>query len=204
MLRSHAPRVAEVILGGALAGVAFGAAGGSELARTTVVEVLMVLLRRLVAVAILWARRGPLTAPPALLLSPPRGVTALSVTWAVVPRSPTSRPGARSPTWLFAAAVAGARLAPRATRGGDQRHRARRDRPPVLYALAARVWPGSLGETEISNRIGQPFQYWNAVGTTAALAVPGLLWLGARREAAAWSAGPRLSRRSARRSSRSC
>ncbi len=53
----------------------------------------------------------------------------------------------------------------------------------VLYALAARVWPASIGETEISNRIGQPFQYWNAVGTTAALAVPGLLWLGARRGA---------------------
>ena len=40
VLRSHAPRVAEVILGGALAGVAFGAAGGSELGRTTTVEVL--------------------------------------------------------------------------------------------------------------------------------------------------------------------
>src|SRR6185312_3015278 len=51
----------------------------------------------------------------------------------------------------------------------------------VLYALAARVWPASIGETEISNRIGQPFQYWNAVGSTAALAVPGLLWLGTRR-----------------------
>jgi hypothetical protein len=51
----------------------------------------------------------------------------------------------------------------------------------VVYALAARVWPASIGENEISNRIGQPFQYWNAVGTTAALAIPGLLWIGTRR-----------------------
>ena len=54
----------------------------------------------------------------------------------------------------------------------------------VLYALAARIWPASIGENEISNRIGQPFQYWNAVGSTAALAIPGLLWLGTRRGAA--------------------
>ena len=57
----------------------------------------------------------------------------------------------------------------------------------VTYALLARVWPASLGELEISNRIGQPFQYWNAVGTTAALAIPGLLWLGARRVGALWA-----------------
>ena len=50
----------------------------------------------------------------------------------------------------------------------------------VAYALASRIWPGTLAETELSNRIGQPFQYWNAVGTTAALAIPAALWLGAR------------------------
>ena len=74
----------------------------------------------------------------------------------------------------------------------------------VLYALASRVWPGSLGETEISNRIGQPFQYWNAVGTTAALAIPGLLWLGDAPRGGARSAGARLSRRWAPRCWRSC
>ena len=46
--------------------------------------------------------------------------------------------------------------------------------------------PGSLAEDEISNRIGQPFEYWNAVGTTAALAIPGLLWLGSRRAGSLW------------------
>jgi hypothetical protein len=81
---------------------------------------------------------------------------------------------------VFAAAVAGARLAPRGThiviKGILLAATA-----AVAYALAARVWPASVGENEISNRIGLPFEYWNAVGTTAALAIPGLLWLGSRR-----------------------
>ena len=81
---------------------------------------------------------------------------------------------------VFAAGVAAARIAPRA--------------PDVVvsgvlvaavavvaYALASRVWPATLAANELSNRLGAPFHYWNAVGTTAALAVPGLLWLGSRR-----------------------
>jgi O-antigen ligase len=51
----------------------------------------------------------------------------------------------------------------------------------IAYALASRVWPATLAENELSNRLGAPFHYWNAVGTTAAMAVPGLLWLGSRR-----------------------
>src|SRR5436305_481129 len=51
----------------------------------------------------------------------------------------------------------------------------------VVYALASRVWPGSLAANEIYARIGQPYGYWNAVGVTAALAIPPAVWLGARR-----------------------
>ena len=51
----------------------------------------------------------------------------------------------------------------------------------VGYALISRVWPADLGELEIYARIGQPYEYWNAVGVTAALASPLALWLGARR-----------------------
>ena len=81
---------------------------------------------------------------------------------------------------LFCAAVAAGRVAPRAA-------------PalllallvaavvPVAFALASRVWPGALAENEVSNRLGQPFDYWNAVGCVAAMAVPVALWLGARR-----------------------
>ena len=81
---------------------------------------------------------------------------------------------------MFAAAVAGAKVAPRAAPqllvglliGAIV---------PVRYALASRVWPGALAENEVSNRLGQPFDYWNAVGCVAAMAVPIALWLGSRR-----------------------
>jgi hypothetical protein len=183
VLRSPARLAADVALGGALAGVAFGAAGGSELSRTTIVEVLAVLLGgTIVAIAVVWGRPGRIHGATSIALFGALAfVTALSVTWAIVPSLAYVEAG-RTFAYLavFAAAVAVARLAPRAT-------------PTVItaivlaataavvYSLAARVWPASIGETEISNRIGQPFQYWNAVGSTAALAIPGLLWLGTRR-----------------------
>jgi hypothetical protein len=177
--------VGALCLGAALAGIAFGAKGGTELTRTSLVEVLMVLAGGVVvAAAVAWGRRGPVYGATALVLFALLAfVTALSVTWAIVPDLAYIEAG-RTLAYLaaFAAGLAGARLAPRAG-------------PVVLkgillaavaavaYALIARVWPGSLAENELSNRIGQPFQYWNAVGTTAALALPGLLWLGARRAA---------------------
>ena len=180
VLRSHAPRVAEVVLGGALAGVAFGAAGGSELGRTTTVEVLLVIVcGAFVAAAIAWGGPGKLYGAVCVpLFAALAAFTALSVTWAMVPSlayveagrtlaylasSPRRSPAARLAPRATPAVVTGIVLAATAA---------------VLYALAARIWPGSIGENEISNRIGQPFQYWNAVGTTAALAIPGLLWLG--------------------------
>jgi hypothetical protein len=155
------------------------------LSRTTIVEVLVVLLGGVVvAAAVLWSRPGRLHGGTTLALFAALAfLTALSVMWAVVPGLAYLEAG-RTLAYLavFAAAVAAARLAPQATpvviKGIVLAATA-----AVLYALAARVWPASLGENEISNRIGQPFQYWNAVGTTAALAIPGLLWLGTRRSA---------------------
>jgi Flp pilus assembly protein TadD len=175
--------VATAAVGAALAGIAFGAAGGTQLGRTTVVEILMVLLGTAVVVAaVVWGRRGPVYGGVALFLFAAfAALTALSVIWAIVPELAYVEAG-RMLAYLavFAAAVAGARLAPRGT------HVAIKGillaaTAASAYALAARVWPASLGENEISNRIGQPFEYWNAVGTTAALAIPGLLWLGSRR-----------------------
>jgi hypothetical protein len=175
--------IGAVILGGALAGVAFGAAGGTELTRTTTVEVLMVLVSAVVIVAgVLWGRRGPLYGATALVLfAALAALTALSVVWSQVPELAYIEAG-RTFAYLatFVAAIAAARVAPQAS-------------PVVLkgiligalaavaYALASRIWPGTIAENELSNRIGQPFQYWNAVGTTAALAIPAALWLGSRR-----------------------
>jgi hypothetical protein len=184
----QAEALAVALLGGLLAAAAFGAAGGTELSRTVVVEILMVLLGgAVVAAAVVAARPGPLYGAAALVAFTLLAmVTAISITWAVVPELAYVEAG-RTLAYLavFAAGVATARLAPS---GGPVVIRGvlLAALAAVAYALAARVWPGSLGEQEISNRIGQPFEYWNAVGTTAALAVPGLLWLGARRTGSSW------------------
>ncbi|MGH2714891.1 MAG: hypothetical protein ACRDM7_13580, partial [Thermoleophilaceae bacterium] len=110
--------LATVIVGGVLAGVAFGAAGGTQLARTTVVEVLMVLLGgAVVASAVVWGRRAPLYGAVSLFLfAALAALTALSVTWAIVPELAYIEAG-RTLAYLavFAAGVAGARLAPRGT-----------------------------------------------------------------------------------------
>ena len=183
MSRSRLSAASPLLLGAALAAVAFGAAGGTELGRTSFVEVLLVLAGgALVALAVLQARPGPLNGGTSLLaFSALALVTAVSITWSIAPELSYVEAG-RVLAYLavFAGGVAGARLAPQAT-------------PAVIkgvllgalavvaYALASRIWPGTLAENELSNRIQQPFGYWNAVGTTAALAVPAALWLGARR-----------------------
>ena len=41
--------------------------------------------------------------------------------------------------------------------------------------------PGALAPDETLARLRAPFEYWNSVGLTAAIAVPPLLWLAARR-----------------------
>jgi O-Antigen ligase len=172
-----------VIVGAALLGVAFGAQGGTELTRTTVTEVLLILASGLViAAAFLWGRSGAIQGVTTLLLFALLGfLTAVSVLWSIAPELSYIEAG-RTFAYLavFAAAVALARLAPRAA-PGILLGLAGAATVVVAYAFAARVWPGALAEYEISNRLGQPFDYWNAVGSVAAMGVPPLLWLGSRR-----------------------
>jgi tetratricopeptide (TPR) repeat protein len=181
--RSRVSAASAILLGAALAGVAFGAAGGTVLHRTVLVEVLVVVAGALVvAAAVLFGRRGPQYGALSLVaFGALAAVTALSVTWSIVPELSYVEAG-RMLAYLaaFAAAVAAARVAPAASPVA-LKGIALGAVAVVIYALASRVWPGALAENELSNRIGQPFGYWNAVGTTAALAVPALLWLGARR-----------------------
>ena len=61
----------KYVIGAALAGVAFGAAGGSELSRTTIVELLLVIAGgAIVAAAIAWGGSGGRTARSASPCSP--------------------------------------------------------------------------------------------------------------------------------------
>ena len=176
-------RAFPLILGGALVGVAFGARGGTELTRTSVAEVALILVSSgVLAATFLWSRPGGVHGGTTVLLFALFALlTALSVLWAISPELTYIEVG-RTFAYLavFTAAVAGTRLIPRAAPqlleglliGAVV---------PVGYALVSRVWPATLAENEVSNRLGQPFDYWNAVGCVAAMAVPILLWLGSRK-----------------------
>jgi hypothetical protein len=166
-----------------LAAVAFVAAGGTELGRTTIAEILVVAVcAALVVAAVLSRRRGPVSGSlPLIALAGLVAFTALSVGWSVVPDLSFIEAG-RSFAYLavFAGAIAAARLAPTAS--------------PVLlrgilaacvlvclYGLISRIWPGALAPTEQAARLGQPFGYWNAVGSMAAIGIIPALWMGAKR-----------------------
>lgn len=171
-------------LGAILAGVAFAAQGGLLIGRTTKVELVLLLGSGLVVAGATLAApaRGRLFGGPALALF---GLLALwtvaSIAWAANP-SDAWEEANRTITYvaLFAAALAAARAAPQrwpALLGGI-----------VLgalvvtgYALVTKVFAGALNPDEVYARLRAPYGYWNSVGLTAALAVPPLLWLGARR-----------------------
>jgi hypothetical protein len=180
---SVAANAVPLILGAALVAVAFGAEGGTELTRTTLTGVALVLASGIViAAAFLWARPGRIRGMTTLLLFALLALlTAASVLWSIVPELTYVEAGRTfAYVAVFGAAVASARLAPRAAPqlligvliGAIV---------PAAWALASRVWPATLAQHEVSNRVGAPFDYWNAVGCVAAMAVPICLWLGSRR-----------------------
>ena len=51
-----------------------------------------------------------------------------------------------------------------------------------LLALGTKVFPASLDASDTYARLQAPYQYWNAIGLTAAMGIVGCLWLGARRD----------------------
>lgn len=182
-MRRYASAGASAALAAAFAVVAFGAEGGNELRRTTLVELLLILVGGLaIATSLAYGprvRHGRAAIWFFVLLA---AVTVCSVFWSIAPDL-TWIEANRTIAYLavFAGGVAAARLAPFGA-SAVMRGILTGAALVVLYALASRVWPESLGgPTELYARIGQPFQYWNAVGITAAMALPGALWLGARR-----------------------
>ena len=108
--------------------------------------------------------------------------TALSITWSLMP----------SDSWLETNRT----LAYLAALG--RRARARPARPAALeradlaaiaigavaicaWSLLTKVFPAALAPDETFARLRPPFDYWNSVGLAAALGIPPLLWLAARR-----------------------
>jgi hypothetical protein len=171
----------------AIVAVAFSARGGSQLERTTYTEVAFLLIGAgLCAAALLLPRadrtphrlRGGYALAAFALLAV---FTALSVTWSLMPND----------SWLeanrtlayfavFAGGLALGRLRPRnwsALLAGIALSAV----ALAAWSLLTKVFPAAFATEETYARLRPPFDYWNSVGLAAALGVPALLWLGARR-----------------------
>jgi hypothetical protein len=181
----YASSAASFAVGAALAAVAFAAKGGTDLAPTTTVEVVLIVCAGLaVAAAVCWAPADAIRAHGGLTLAlfgVLTLVTALSMAWSISPDLSwieTSRVLAYLA--VFAVAVGAAWVV---SDGWTVVLRGLVVYAAIVcgYALASRVWPESLASNEIYARVGQPYGYWNAVGVTAAMGMVPALWLGARR-----------------------
>jgi tetratricopeptide (TPR) repeat protein len=172
-----------VALGAILAATAFIANGGLQLGSSTLVEVAVVVLAAvLIAAAVVVVGFGArLHGGLALAAAAALGAfTALSITWSLYPDDSwveTNRTFAY--VAAFASGVACVRLA---------RARWQAVLAGVLLALSAislwglatKVAPAWLVPDETYARLREPYGYWNAVGVTAAMAMPLCLWLGTR------------------------
>lgn len=179
----YASAAASVALAAGFAATAFVAEAGANLERTTYVEVAWIVAAGIVvAISLVLARPGRVGGWLALAgFAALTGVTAASIRWSVAPDlSWVETNRVLAYLWAFAAALAAAHLAP-AGWGVVLRGILLGAFAIVGWALVTRVFPESLAEDEIYARLGAPYGYWNALGTTAALAVPATLWLGSRR-----------------------
>ena len=181
--RVGAGSLATIAFGAILAAIALEGAGGLQLGPLTTVEIALEIMAGVAGVAALLlapARRlrgGIPLALFAVLLA----FTAASIVWAVDPDDAWVEVN-RTLAWFaaFALGLVLARVAPQrwdSLLGGV-----------VLaavivcgYAVLTKVFPGALDAAEIYSRLREPFGYWNSVGILAAMAIPGCLWLGARR-----------------------
>lgn len=161
----------------------FVARGGVRLEPTTLVEIgLMLGGAVLVAVACLRTAGRRLYGIPFLIaFALLAAYTALSIGWSLAPADSWLEAN-RTLAYLAVAAgaVALVRLMPSGWSGllygllaGTLLI--------CLWALLTKVFPASLAPDEQLARLRAPFEYWNSVGLTAALAVPPLVWLAARR-----------------------
>ena len=168
-----------------IAAIAFVGQGGTELGSATVAQIAITLAGAAVlAVALLRGAFGTRLwgGVTLALLAGYAALAGISIIWSVQP----------SDTWLeanlllsyvagFAGAIALARLA--------------RERWAAIlagvalasvivcgWALLTKVFPGAFDADATFARLREPFGYWNALAILGGLAVPGLLWLGARRE----------------------
>ncbi|HEV2998118.1 MAG TPA: O-antigen ligase family protein [Solirubrobacteraceae bacterium] len=184
MRAARAERLAALPVAGVLCAIALLAKGGLSLGPMTALEIALTIGSGvLIAGAILLTPAGrPLHGrrPLGLLLAL-SALTAISLVWSVQPDASwqdADRMFAYSA--LFALALVLARAAPSLWAGvlGGVVLAAL---VVCVYALLTRVFPDRLDARDIYARLHAPYDYWNAIGLTAAMGVIGCLWLGARR-----------------------
>jgi O-Antigen ligase len=176
--------VLAAVLAACLATIVFVATGGTDLAPNTWIEIGLIAVAGLAALAVV-ALRPPARASGVtalVLFAALAALTYISIAWSVQPANSWVEAN-RTLAYLaaFAAAFAGARLAP-------ERWRALVGAVTVValivsgYALLAKVFPATLNASDPYGRLRVPFGYWNATGLMAALGLPGCLWAGARQD----------------------
>lgn len=174
-----------LLLGAGLAAVALVAKGGTELKSATTTEIAVTLVGTAVAMAaVLLAptpqrRWGLVTLAMLLALA---GWTAMSIYWSIAPADSWLEAN-RTVSYVaaFGGAIALARLTP-------ERGRAIITAVVLaamvvcVLALFDKAFPAAANSTAELARLREPLGYWNALGLFAAMAAPGALWLGARRD----------------------
>ena len=160
------------------------ARGGVRLEPTTSVEIALMLAGAGVVVAACLTPRagGRLYGAWAVLaFALLAAYTSLSILWSLAPADSWLEAN-RTFAYLatFTGAIALVRLAP--GRWAELLYGVACGTVAVCaWALLTKVFPGALAADELYARLRAPFEYWNSVGLMAALGVPPLLWLAARR-----------------------
>ncbi len=173
-----------LLVAGVLCFVTFVAGGGLNLAEMTTVEIALTIGSALLAATcVLFGRsRGRAWgAWPLALLLAFTALTALSVVWSVQPDD-SFRDAGRMLAYsaFFGAAVVLARTLPArwpAMLGGIVLAAV----VVCVYALLTKVFPSHLDAGDVYARLRAPYNYWNAIGLTAAMGAIACMWLGARR-----------------------
>jgi O-antigen ligase/tetratricopeptide (TPR) repeat protein len=167
----------------------FLAHGGLNLESMTTTEIALTLISGVAiagAVVLTPATRSLVEGPkyglwPLGLLIAFTALSGLSVVWSVQPDASWQDAGRLlAYSAVFAAGIALVRLAPdrwAAILGGLTLAAV----VVCAYALATKVFPGTLAPNVTYARLEEPYGYWNAIGLTAAMGAIGCMWLGARR-----------------------
>jgi hypothetical protein len=184
LLRADALWWPTLLTAAVLCFVTFLAGGGLSLGRMTTVEMVLTIgSGAVVAAGVLLVPAGTRAYgmwPMGLLLAL-AALTALSVIWSVQPDDSWQDAGRMfAYAGVFAAAVMLVRAAPGrwpAVLGGVTLAAV----ATCVYALLTKVFPGEFDAGDPYARLRAPYEYWNAIGLTAAMGVIGCMWLGARR-----------------------